>query len=112
MPAGLKPLGEVLVEERLISREQLSEALKRQLETGRPIGKILLEMGSIGEDALVEAVANPLRVPYAALVSYPPSPSGALLISEKGPLRHQAGPVRGGRAGLPRATVQPTAQTP
>jgi len=53
MPAGSKPLGEVLVEERLISREQLSEAIKRQRETGRPIGKILLEMGALSEDALV-----------------------------------------------------------
>ena len=44
MPAGSKPLGEVLVEERLISREQLSDAIKRQQETGRPIGKILLEI--------------------------------------------------------------------
>ena len=58
MPAGSKPLGEVLVEERLISREQLADAIKRQRETGRPIGKILLEMGALTEDALVEAVAS------------------------------------------------------
>ena len=108
MPAGLKPLGEVLVEERLISREQLSEALKRQLETGRPIGKILLEMGSIGEDALVEAVANQLRVPYADLVSYPPSQSVALLISKEVAVRHQAVPVEVDDEGLLVAMVEPT----
>src|SRR2546429_1328921 len=93
MPAGSKPLGEVLVEERLISREQLSDAIKRQRETGRPIGKILLEMGALTEDALVEAVASQLGVPYIDLVSYPPSQSVTLLISKEVAVRHQAVPV-------------------
>ena len=45
MAAVTKPLGEVLIDERLISREQLQQALLRQKESGQPLGKILLEMG-------------------------------------------------------------------
>jgi len=108
MPAGSKPLGEVLVEERLISREQLSDAIKRQQETGRPIGKILLEMGALNEDALVEAVSRQLGVPYADLVSYPPSQSVILLISKEVAVRHQAVPVELDEKGLLVAMVEPT----
>src|SRR5688500_18573027 len=77
---GSKPLGEVLIQERLISREQLQDAMARQRETGRPIGKILLEMGAVTEDALVEAVARQLGVPFIDLAGYPPAPSIVRLI--------------------------------
>ncbi|MGZ4120648.1 MAG: PilT/PilU family type 4a pilus ATPase [Actinomycetota bacterium] len=110
MPAGSKPLGEVLVEERLISREQLSDAMRRQQETGRPIGKILLEMGALTEDALVEAVASQLGVPYIDLVAYPPSQSVALLVSKEVAARHQAVPVELDERGLLVAMVEPTNQ--
>src|SRR5947208_2084891 len=110
LPVASKPLGEVLVEERLISREQLSDAIKRQRETGRPIGKILLEMGALNEDALVEAVSRQLGVPYADLVSYPPSQSVALLVSKEVAVRHQAIPVELDDKGLLVAMVEPTNQ--
>jgi twitching motility protein PilT len=110
MPAGTKPLGEVLVEERLISREQLSEAMNRQRETGRPIGKILLEMGAVNEEALVEAVAGQLGVPYIDLVAYPPSLSMIQLVSKEVAVRHQAVPVELVDGELLVAMVEPTNQ--
>ena len=66
MPAP-KPLGEVLVEERVITREQLGVALERQRETGQFLGKILLEMGLVDEGTLVEAVARQIGVPFIDL---------------------------------------------
>jgi twitching motility protein PilT len=88
-----KPLGEVLVDERLITREQLAEAIKRQRETGKPLGKLLLEMGAVTEDSLVEAVAQQLGMPFADLASAFPPASIARLIPKEVALRHHAIPV-------------------
>jgi twitching motility protein PilT len=108
--AGSKPLGEVLVEERLISREQLANALRRQRETGRPIGKILLEMGALDEEALVEAVARQLGVPFIDLVAFPPSVGVVTLVPKETALRHHAVPVDLVDGELLVAMVEPTNQ--
>ncbi|MFY9586561.1 MAG: PilT/PilU family type 4a pilus ATPase [Actinomycetota bacterium] len=67
MAVGSKPLGEVLVDERLLSREQLQQALIRQKESGQPLGKILLEMGLVEEKSLVEAVSKQIGVAFVDL---------------------------------------------
>jgi twitching motility protein PilT len=108
--AGTKPLGEVLVEERLISREQLSDALSRQRETGRPIGKILLEMGVVNEEALIEAVSRQLGMPYVDLVAFPPASNVATLVPKEVALRHLAVPVDLDEGALVVAMVEPTNQ--
>ncbi|MFA5889350.1 MAG: PilT/PilU family type 4a pilus ATPase [Actinomycetota bacterium] len=90
--AAPKPLGEVLVEERLISREQLQRALERQRETGRPLGKVLLEIGAVTEEALVEAVATQLGLAYVDPVSSPPPRAIASLVPRDVALRHAAIP--------------------
>ena len=89
-----KPLGEVLVDERLISREQLAEALERQRETGKPLGTIIREQGLVEEKALVEAVAKQLGVPFADLEARRPDPSVAGLVPLEFAREHEAVPVR------------------
>lgn len=88
-----KPLGEVLVDERLISREQLSEALLRQKDTGQPLGKILLEMGLIEEKSLVEAVAKQIGLPFVDLGHRRPDPAVAALIPPDFARAREAMPV-------------------
>jgi twitching motility protein PilT len=88
-----KPLGEVLVEERVISRDQLSEALERQHETGQPLGKILLEMGAVDESMLVEAVSRQVGVPFIDLENRRPSPDVAALVPSDLARRHCVIPV-------------------
>ena len=94
MPAGPKPLGEVLVEERLISREQLADALERQKETGRPLGTILRESGLVEEKALVEAVAKQIGVPFVDLETRAPDPSVVSLVPVGFATSKEALPVR------------------
>ena len=94
MPTVSKPLGEVLVEERLISREQLAEALERQKETGRPLGTILREAGLVEEKALVEAVAKQIGVPFVDLETRAPDPSVAELVPAEFATAKEAVPVR------------------
>src|SRR5438132_12690011 len=91
--SGSKPLGEVLIDERLISREQLQEAMERQRLTGRPLGKILLEMGAVTEDSLVEAVARQIGLPFIDLVAFPPPGSIARAVPRQLATKFCAVPV-------------------
>ncbi len=49
-------LGQILLFRKLIGRDQLREALRRQRATGRPVGEILLRMGVISRANIVEAL--------------------------------------------------------
>ena len=94
MSGGSKPLGEVLVDERLISRDQLSQALERQKETGKPLGTILREMGLVEEKTLVEAVAKQIGIPFVDLEERGPDPMIASLLPLEFATQHEVLPVR------------------
>jgi len=58
-----KKIGELLMDEGLINPEQLKRALEEQQHTGERIGLILVKLGFITEDDLVEAIARQFNVP-------------------------------------------------
>ena len=62
-------LGEVLVEERLISIEQLAAALSRQKKLGRDkhLGQILTEMGVLSQEQVILALSKKLGIPRVQL---------------------------------------------
>ncbi len=60
--AGFKPLGRLLIERNLISSEQWQEALEQHRHTGKSAGKILVELGILSQEALLQAVANQARM--------------------------------------------------
>jgi twitching motility protein PilT len=103
-----RPLGEVLLEERLISREQLQAALARQKETGSAFGKIVLEMGFVDEAALVEAVARQIGIPYVDLVARRPDSEIVALIPAELAKRHTVVPVDIEHGALILAMAEPT----
>ncbi len=55
-------LGELLMDRKIITLAQLDAALERQRQNHLPLGKVLLEMGSIEEDALVQVLGTQLHV--------------------------------------------------
>jgi hypothetical protein len=57
-------LGELLIKEKLITAEQLEEALKSQTVYGVRLGSSLIEMGYLEEDALARVLSEKLGVPY------------------------------------------------
>jgi len=57
-------LGELLIKEKLITPEQLEEALKSQTVYGVRLGSSLIEMGYLEEDALARVLSEKLGVPY------------------------------------------------
>lgn len=67
-------LGELLVEHGIITTFQLKEALKRQAQTGGHIGSILVEMGYISIENLLNFLTQQLGVPSANLFDYNISP--------------------------------------
>lgn len=58
-----KKIGELLMEDGLIKPDQLKRALDEQQHTSERIGSILVKLGFITEDDLVEAIARQFRVP-------------------------------------------------
>ena len=58
-------LGDILRKEGLITDAQLKEALdQQQLQPDKPIGEILVELGFINEDTLVEFLGKQFNLPY------------------------------------------------
>lgn len=63
-------LGDLLVAQQLISPDQLDMALKEQKTSGRKLGKLLVDLGFIAEDDLLQLLANQLQIPFISLQKY------------------------------------------
>jgi len=55
-------LGDILVEERLLAREQLDQAKRAAGRLGAPLVSVLLDQGLVSEHALVDALCRRLRM--------------------------------------------------
>jgi general secretion pathway protein E len=72
IPDRAVPLGRMLLERRLIERDDLERALELQRERGDKLGKILIDMGSIAARDLLAVLSEQLSVPIAVLDGPPP----------------------------------------
>ena len=55
---GRKPLGQTMLEKGLITRRQLSDALKAQRRTGERLGRVRVDLGFVSELEMFEAVSQ------------------------------------------------------
>ena len=60
--AGVERLGELLVREGLITREQLQQALEQQQGSGQRLGYVLVKSGMVQEIEITKMLARQLRV--------------------------------------------------
>lgn len=60
-------LGEILVQQKLLSEEQLQFALGEQKRTGRKLGRVFVENGFVTEEQISGALAKQLNIPYINL---------------------------------------------
>jgi MSHA biogenesis protein MshE len=60
-------LGDVMVGQKLITQQQLAQALEQQKRSGRRLGRVLVEQGLCTDEQIAEAVARQLGVPYVNL---------------------------------------------
>ena len=69
-------IGELLMSEGLITREQLDEVIKKQKESGGRIGEALIALGYLKEEDLLASLAKQLNIPYASSLGKVLKPSG------------------------------------
>ena len=60
-------LGEILVQQKLLSEEQLGLALTEQKRSGRKLGRVFIENGYVTEEQISNALARQLSIPYLNL---------------------------------------------
>lgn len=63
-------LGELMVQQKLISQEQLAFALEEQKRSGRKIGRVLADNAFVSEDQVAEMLGKQLGIPYINLKFY------------------------------------------
>ena len=83
-------LGDVLVQQGLLSSEQLELVLAEQRGTGKKLGRLLIDGGAITEESLAHALARQLRVPVVNLKSFPVKTENVRLLPESPARRHRA----------------------
>jgi MSHA biogenesis protein MshE len=83
-------LGEILVQQKLLSEEQLSQALADQKRTGRKLGRVFVESGFVTEDQISGALARQLDIPYINLKFYNISAEVVRLLPETAARRFRA----------------------
>ena len=77
-----KQLGELLVEARFITPENLDEALKVQREKGGLLGQILVSLGYTTEESIAQAITVQYGLPYLPLSGYEIDTDVAKMIPE------------------------------
>jgi hypothetical protein len=65
-----KHLGELLVERKIISKEDLNKALDIQKEKGGLIGEIFVELGLAKEEDIAQAITAQYGFPFLPLANY------------------------------------------
>ena len=76
-------LGDLLVQQRLISQEQLMEALEKQKKSGRKLGRVLVENGFVTEEEISGAIAHQLQIPMVDLKQANARPEVVRLLPEQ-----------------------------
>ena len=63
-------LGDMLIQNQLITDEQLSAALTSQKATGKKLGRALIDLGLVEEDTMLKLLSQQLEVPFIQLRNY------------------------------------------
>ena len=75
-------IGDLLVENKLISEAQLTSALDEQKKTRRKLGRTLIDLGYIEESQLLRLLSKQLKIPYLDLRQHPIDPEIFQLLPE------------------------------
>ncbi len=63
-------LGDLLIQQKFISQDQLKFALEQQKRSGRKLGRVLVDNAFVTEEKISEALAKQLNIPYINLKYY------------------------------------------
>ena len=88
-----KQLGQILLEQGLITNEQLEKALAAHKSTARSLGRTLIDLGYIKERDLVMALAEQVGLDFVDLGEHQIDPLAASLLPEQLARRYRALPI-------------------
>lgn len=88
-----KSLTHLLIEDGLVTQEQLLTALERKQSSGKSLARTLIEMGAISEVKLTEVLAQHLGLEFVDPTSYRVDMTAVSLLDEKIASRHLALPI-------------------
>jgi type IV pilus assembly protein PilB len=88
-----KQLGQILLEQGLITNEQLETALVEHRSTARSLGRTLIDLGYIRERDLVMALAEQVGLDFVDLSEHQIDPIAATLLPEQLARRYRALPI-------------------
>jgi MSHA biogenesis protein MshE len=83
-------LGEILVQQKLLSEEQLQFALNEQKRTGRKLGRVFVENGLVTEEQISTAIARQLDIPYINIKFFNVQADAVRMLSETQARRFRA----------------------
>ena len=83
-------LGDLLIQQGLLTDEQLKFALDEQKRSGRKLGRIVVDSSFVTEEAISQALARQLQVPYVDLKHFKPRPELINLLPEAQARRFRA----------------------
>ncbi|MFT6122488.1 MAG: MSHA biogenesis protein MshE [Oleiphilaceae bacterium] len=63
-------IGDLLIQNGIITEDQLMTALSEQKKTGRKLGAALIDLGYVDEDSLLNLLSRQLEIPFVQLRNY------------------------------------------
>ena len=106
--ANPERLGDLLVREGLITREQLEKALQEQKQNGTRVGYNLVKLGFIAETELTKMLARQFKMPAVDLSRFEVDPRIAKLIPADLAIKHLVLPLKRDGRTLTVAMADPT----
>ncbi len=107
--SGKKRLGDLLLSSGFIEEAQLTEALRLQKDTGKRLGRIVVERGWVSDQDLLSVLGEQLNVPYIRLRSRIYDPEAVKLLDKEIAKRLKVLPLFRVRGVLFLATANPQA---
>lgn len=83
-------LGDLLVQEQIITNDQLMQALAEQKNSGKKLGRTLIDLASITEDQLLQFLSQQLNIPFLDISRRAIAPQVVNLLPEVQARRYRA----------------------
>ncbi len=112
-PAGRRPrpraesLGQILLDEKTVTREQLDKAIQTQHRSGGHLGRILVEQGALTEQQLAKVLSIQWGLPYVELGSLEIDPDVVKMVPQHLAHRHKVLAIEKTRKKLKLAIADP-----
>jgi type IV pilus assembly protein PilB len=89
----VKQLAEILLEQGIVSQEQLDAAVAEQTATGKRLGRILIDMGLVKEQDLVAALASQIGLRFVDLSDSQVDATASAMLPEQVARKYRALPI-------------------